>query len=324
VNIIVIRRVCLICQFLLQVIFTLAQTDPLPSWNKGATKDAIISFVNDVSTEGSDKFVPKEYRIATFDNDGTLWCEKPLIQGLYVGYRVKKMAAKNPALRKKQPYKAILEGDKAYLHKLTEKDLVSLIIQTHTGTSEAEFDQDVREFFNTATDHNGKAMHQLLYQPQLELLQFLRDNGFRVYICSGGTIEFVRAISQEYYGIPSEQVIGTRFKYLYKDSANINDLYRQPAIVSFNDKQEKPVNIRYHIGKRPILACGNEGGGGDIYMLRYSQGNTYPSLQLLVDHDDNERESAYAEKDNKSLNWAKKYGWQVISMKKDWKRIFPE
>jgi hypothetical protein len=156
----------------------------------------------------------------------------------------------------------------------------------------------------------------------VELLQYLRANGFMTFICSGGDIDFMRPVTQQYYGIPPEQVIGTKFKYVYKDSAGVNDLVRMPAIASFNDKQEKPVNIQYHIGKRPILACGNEGGAGDIYMLRFSQGNKYPSLQLIVNHDDKDRETYYQEKDNKSLDWAKKFNWTVISMKDDWKTVF--
>jgi hypothetical protein len=132
----------------------------------------------------------------------------------------------------------------------------------------------------------------------------------------------MRVISQQYYGIPPEQVIGTEFKYVYRDSADINDIVRKPDLRTFNDKQEKPVNIQYHIGKRPVLACGNEGGAGDVYMLRFSQGSTYPSLQIIINHDDAAREFFYEEKDNKSLNWAKKYNWLVVSMKNDWKIVF--
>ncbi len=296
--------------------------DPLPSWNDGKTKQSIIDFVKDVSTEGSPKFVPAEDRIATFDNDGTLWCEKPLIQGLFAFYLAKKMIDKKPALKDKQPYKAIAENDMAFLKTLGEQDLIKLVIATHTGMTAGDFNKSAVDFFATAKAPSGKGIAELVYKPQVELLQYLRTNGFKTFICSGGDIDFMRPVTQQYYGIPPEQVIGTKFKYVFKDSAGVNDLVRMPAMASFNDKQEKPVNIQYHIGKRPILACGNEGGAGDIYMLRFSQGNKYPSLQLIVNHDDKDRETYYQEKDNKSLDWAKKYNWTVISMKDDWKTIF--
>jgi hypothetical protein len=316
------KKILLIVFITVSFLDTYAQTDPLPSWNEGALKTSIINYVKEVTTEGGDKFVPIADRIATFDNDGTLWAEIPLIQGLFIKYLIKGMLEKKPALREKQPYKAMVEKDTAYLHKLTERDVIGLMLTTHTGTSEAEFEKQVKDFFATATTANGTPVSKLVYQPQVELLNYLRANGFKTFICSGGTIEFVRVISMQYYGIPPEQVMGTKFKYVYKDTAKVNDLVRQPSIVSFNDKQEKPVNIQYHVGKRPIFACGNERSGGDIYMLRFSQGSAYPSFQLLVNHDDKDREYYYQEKDNISLNWAKKYNWNVVSIKDDWKEVF--
>ena len=297
--------------------------DPLPSWNDGSNKKAIIDFVKAVTSEGSSSFVKPEDRIATFDNDGTLWAEQPIIQVLFVFERAKQMAEKNPELKSKQPFKAVIENDKEYLKTMSEQELIKLFVGTQTGMTESEYAKEAAAFFANARSPSGKPIAQLVYQPQLELLKYLRANGFKTFICSGGSVEFMRVISQQYYGIPPEQVIGTQFKYVYKDSAGINDNVRQPGLHSFNDKQEKPLNIQYFIGKRPILACGNEGAGGDIYMLRFSQGNSYPSLQLLVNHDDRDREFYYQEKDNKSLDWAKKYNWHVISMKDDWKRIFP-
>lgn len=308
--------------FLLVPFLLFAQTDPLPSWSEGALKTAIINFVKDVSTEGSDKFVPAEDRIATFDNDGTLWAEQPLVQELFMFFRTREMVAKNPALKAKQPFKAVVENDMATLKKMKESDLIKFFVATQTGMTESEYTKSATAFFESAKTPSGKSISQLIYQPQVELLNYLRANGFKTYICSGGSVEFMRVISQKFYGIPPEQVIGTQFKYVYKDSAGVNDIMRQPGLHSFNDKQEKPVNIQYFIGKRPIFACGNEGGGGDIYMLRFSQGNSYPSFQMLVNHDDKEREFYYQEKDNKSLNWAKKYNWHVISMKNDWKQVF--
>ncbi len=297
--------------------------DPLPSWNEGDNKKAIIDFVKAVTTEGGSSFVNPGDRIATFDNDGTLWAEQPVIQLLFVFERVKQMAEGNPALKEQQPFKAIIENDREYLKTLSEADVIKLFVATQTGMTESEFAKEAARFFSSAQSPSGKPISQLVYQPQLELLNFLRANGFKTFICSGGSVEFMRAISQQYYGIPPEQVIGTQFKYVYKDSSAVNDIVRQPALHSFNDKQEKPLNIQYFIGKRPILACGNEGGGGDIYMLRFSQGSSYPSLQLLINHDDKDREFYYQEKDNKSLDWAGKYNWHVVSMKNDWKTIFP-
>ncbi len=303
---------------------TIVAGDPLPSWNEGENKKAIIDFVSKVTTEGSASFVKQEDRIATFDNDGTLWAEQPIIQLLFVFERARQMATVEPALANKQPFKAIVENDKEYLETLSEDDVIKLFVATQTGMTESEYAREAAGFFSSAQSPSGKPISHLVYQPQLELLNYLRANGFKTFICSGGSVEFMRVISQKYYGIPPEQVIGTQFKYIYKDSAGVNDIVRQPGLHSFNDKQEKPMNIQYFIGKRPILACGNEGGGGDIYMLRFSQGSSYPSLQLLVNHDDKDREFYYQEKDNKSLDWAKKYNWNVISMKDDWKRIFRE
>ncbi|HEY9258922.1 HAD family hydrolase [Chitinophaga sp.] len=300
-----------------------AQEDPLPSWNNGTVKQSVISFVKDVTNEGSDKFVPIEDRIATFDNDGTLWAEKPVIQALFAMFRVHRMVAANPALKNKEPFKAVMENDKSYFAKAGEKGLLELVDITHTGMTAPEFEKEVRLFFETVKHPSlGVPLAKVLYQPQLELLNYLRMNGFKTFICSGGTVDFMRVISRSYYGIPPEQVIGTEFKYRYVDSAGVNDIYRMSGIRTFNDKQEKPVSIQYHIGKRPILACGNEGGEGDVYMLRFCQGSSYPSLQLLVNHDDGQREFQYEEKSNKSLNMAAQYHWQVISMKNDWKTIF--
>jgi hypothetical protein len=315
--------------FVLLIIFcgpiataSFAQDDPLPSWNNDSLKASILAFVKSVTTDGTSTFVPIEDRIATFDNDGTLWCEKPLVQGLFAIYRAKKMVAKNPSLKQKQPFKAIASNDMNYIKSMSEQDLIKLVAVTHTGLTEEEYEKDVAEFFANAKAPNGKSIADLVYKPQVELLQYLRANEFKTFICSGGTVDFMRSISAKYYGIPPDQVIGSTFVYVYKDSAGINDIYRTPKLNTFNDKQAKPVNIQYHIGKRPIFACGNEGGAGDVYMLRFSQGGKYPSYQLIVNHDDKDREYYYQEKDNKSLNWAKKYGWNVVSMKGNWKTIF--
>ncbi|HRI20254.1 MAG TPA: HAD family hydrolase [Panacibacter sp.] len=300
-----------------------ATTDPLPSWNEGALKQSIISYVTGVADSTSKNFIPAADRIATFDNDGTLWAEKPLVQELFAFYRVKKMIAANPALAKKQPFKAVVEKDAAYFHKGGEKALMELVIATHTGMTEADFENDVKDFAATAT-YPGRnvPLKNITYQPQLELLNYLRANGFKTFICSGGTIEVIRSISSAYYGIPKDQVIGTSFNYVYVDSNN--SILRKAGLNSFNDKAAKPVNIQLHIGQAPVFACGNEGGAGDIAMLKYSQSSTYPSFQLIVNHNDSTREYFYQERDSASLKAVSKNNWHVISMKDDWKKVFRE
>lgn len=297
--------------------------DPLPSWNDGALKKDIIAYVEKVTKEGSPDFIPVESRIATFDNDGTLWAEKPYVQELFAFYKVKKMVEANPALAQKQPFKAVVEKDKTFFEKGGDKALIELVAATHTGMTEDEFEASVNDFFKTA-QYPGKnvPVKQIRYQPQLELLNYLRANGFKTFIVTGGTVEVVRAISQDFYGIPKDQVVGTSFKYKFDDAKNA--VLREPALDHFNDKEGKPVGIQLHIGQRPVFACGNEGGAGDLAMLRYSSGSKYPSFQLIVNHNDSIREYNYQEKDNLSLNTAAKYKYHVISVKDDWKKIFPD
>lgn len=297
--------------------------DPLPSWNDGTLKSDIIAYVEKVTKEGSPDFIPIKDRIATFDNDGTLWAEKPYVQELFAFYRVKKMVEANPALAQKQPFKAVVEKDKTFFEKGGDKALIELVAATHTGMSEDEFETSVSDFFKDAK-YPGKNIPVKLirYQPQLELLNYLRANGFKTYIVTGGTIEVVRGISEDFYGIPKDQVVGTSFKYKYDNAKNV--VLREPALDHFNDKEGKPVGIQLHIGQRPVFACGNEGGAGDIAMLQYSQGNKYPSFQLLVNHNDAVREYSYQEKDNASLNAAAKNKWHVVDMKKDWKKVFAD
>ena len=302
---------------------TAAGGDPLPSWNDGALKSDIIAYVEKVTKEGSPDFIPEQDRIATFDNDGTLWAEKPYVQELFAFYKVQKMVEANPELAKKQPFKAVVEKDKTFFEKGGDKALIELVAATHTGMTEDEFETSVADFFKGAK-YPGKnvPVKQIRYQPQLELLNYLRANGFKTFIVTGGTIEVVRGISQDFYGIPKDQVVGTSFKYKYDGAKNA--VQREAALDHFNDKEGKPVGIQLHIGKRPVFACGNEGGAGDIAMLTYSQGNKYPSFQLLVNHNDSIREYSYQEKDNASLNAAAKNKWHVVDMQKDWKKVFSD
>lgn len=295
--------------------------DPLPSWNDGPLKQSIISFVKAATDSTGKGFIPKIDRIATFDNDGTLWAEKPFVQELFAFYMVKKMVAKNPALAQKQPYKAVLANDKAYFAKGGEQALIQLIGATHTGTTEDEFEASVNDFFSKVV-YPGRnvPLKQITYQPQIELLNYLRANGFTTFICTGGTVEFVRGISMQLYGIPKYQVIGTTFKYKFINSSRT--IMRQQAIELVNDKSGKPAGIQRAIGQRPVFACGNEGGSGDIAMLKYCQSSKYPSFQMIINHDDGAREFAYQEKDNASLNAAAQNKWHVVSMKNDWKTVF--
>jgi hypothetical protein len=299
------------------------QNDPLPSWHEGDVKHSVLQYVKNVTDAKSPDFIPAADRIATFDNDGTLWCEKPYVQELFMFYVAKKMAKEKPLLREKQPFKAAIYHDEDYFVKGGEKAVASLLFATHTGVTEEQFDISAREFFTSAVyPRLNVPINKIVYQPQIELLDYLRVNGFKTFICSGGTVEFVREISREFYGIPPEQVIGTSFQYVYTDSNR--SIFRKPALGSFNDKEGKPVNIQLHIGRRPVFACGNVGGAGDIAMLSFSQQSKYHAFQLLINHDDEKREFAYSEKDNVSLQAAEKNHWKVVSMKRDWKKIFPD
>jgi len=305
---------------------TAQDIDPLPSWSDGPTKSAILQFVKDVTETGGPKYVRPEERIATFDNDGTLWCEQPVVQAVFALDGVKKQADKHPEWREQQPFKAAIEGDKAYLeqdyHK-GGKGLMQIIAVTHTGMTQKAFADSVKDFFKSARHPKFNVPYTAVaYQPMVELLDYLRANGFKTYICSGGGIHFMRVISEEAYGIVPENVIGSHGKAAFELRDGKWAIVKKPEIGLINDRAGKPVGIDLHIGRKPILAAGNVRSGGDIAMLAYCQSNKRPSLQLLINHDDAEREFAYREKDNASLNAARKHGWVVVSMKRDWKRMF--
>ncbi|HYI92970.1 MAG TPA: HAD family hydrolase [Bryobacteraceae bacterium] len=305
-----------------------AVSDPLPSWSDTATKKTIMAFVEKVTTASGPDFVTPEDRIATFDNDGTLWAEQPIIESLFAMHRLKTAAEKTPSLKSKQSFKAFLEDDKKYLGSLDHDELLNALLQlimvAEANTSREEFQASAAEFMKTATYPKPAPMpvKKATYQPMIELLEYLRANGFETWLCSGGTTDFMRTISQEYYGIPTQQVMGTRFKQQYKEINGRLAIWRLPQIESINDKYEKPVNIALNVGKRPSFVAGNVRSGGDIGQLSYSQGRSGPSFQLLINHDDAGREFAYQEKDNASLNAAKAGNWTVVSMKNDWKQIF--
>jgi len=299
--------------------------DPLPSWSDGLVKHSIEQFVIDVTTEGGDDYVPRAQRIAVFDNDGTLWSETPWVQGLFLQQMIRKAAGRHPSLREEQPYKAALEHDREYFETGGISVMIAAVIAARVELSSDEFDAEVAEFFATARHPDlDLPFSQTVYQPAIELLDYLRANGFKTYICSGGGIDFMRVISSDFYGIEPDQVIGTSYE---KELQKIDGrwvLRSTGDLGSLNNKEQKAVNIDLHIGQRPLLVMGNEGGAGDIGMLSYSQGRKGPSLQLLINHDDETREYAYAEDDNASLNAAQENGWIVISMKDDWSAIYPQ
>ncbi|MBR8829251.1 MAG: haloacid dehalogenase-like hydrolase [Gomphosphaeria aponina SAG 52.96 = DSM 107014] len=301
-----------------------AQTpDPLPSWNEGTVKTAMIEFVESVTTKGSPNFVEVSQRIATFDNDGTLWPEQPLIQGMFVLEKIKQMAAADPTLKEKQPFQAALAGDLEYIKAAGEQAIMELVAAVHSNKTEAEFTTEAQAFFAQGVHPTLNLPYtQLAYQPMVELLEYLRANGFQTWICSGGGIDFIRIISEEMYAIESQQVIGSSVKKEFREQDGNWVMWRIPELNSFNDKEVKPVNIDLHIHQIPIFAAGNVRSGGDIAMLTYVGSNNLPSFQLLINHDDAEREFVYQEADNASLNAAQENAWQVVSMKNDWKNIF--
>ncbi|RKG99410.1 haloacid dehalogenase-like hydrolase [Corallococcus sp. CA053C] len=300
-----------------------AKADPLPSWNDGPVKQSIVGFVSRVTTEGSPDFLPVEERIAVFDNDGTLWQEKPAVQGAFLVERVRALADKDPSLRKKQPYRAVLEGDVDAVMAGGEKAVMELFAATHANMTQEQFQAEVRGFLKTARHPKlGVPYTQLAYQPMLELLQYLRDNGFQTWISSGGGIDFMRVFSEQVYGIAPQQVIGSSLAETYEQRGGRDVLWREPRVDHVNDKEGKPVGNDLHIGRSPVFVAGNVRSGGDIAMLGASRQRRGPSFQLLIHHDDAAREFAYEEKDGASLRAAKEGGWTVVSMRDDWKTVF--
>lgn len=297
--------------------------DPLPSWNDGATKQAILAFVEGATDPSSVRYIEPADRIATFDNDGTMWCEQPVVELAFTLARLKKMAVVDPSLKERQPFKAALEGDYAYIEKAGITVLLQLIVLTHSNLSQEQFEAEARDFFKTARHPKFDVPYpQLAYRPMVELLEHLRGNGFQTWICSGGWMDLMRAFTPETYGIPPQQVIGSSLKEKWMLRDGKYTLWLQPELLAICDHDGKPVNIDLHIGKRPVLAAGNVRTGGDIEMLRYCQGRAGPTLQLMVNHDDAVREFEYGEKNNASLDAAKANGWTVVSIKNDWRCVF--
>ncbi len=316
-----------IAAILLVVVPALAQTDPLPSWNDTAPKAAIIEFVKKVTTENSPDFVPEPERIAVFDNDGTLWVEHPMYTQLAFALdRVKTEAASHPEWKDKQPFKAALEGDMKTLAAAGEKGLVELIMATHAGMTTGEFQKIVTDWIATARDPRFKKPYtDLVYQPMLELLTYLRANGFKTFIVSGGGIEMMRPWSEKVYGIPPEQVVGSSIKTQFEIKDGAPTLFRLPQINFIDDKAGKPVGINEHIGRRPIAAFGNS--DGDLEMLQWTTLGGTPGFGMLIHHTDAEREYAYDRNTefgrlDTALDAASVNQWTIVDMKADWKQIF--
>ena len=304
-----------------------AQADPLPSWNDTAPRQAILSFVQAVTTEGSPDFVPPSERVAVFDNDGTLWVESPIYtQLVFAMDRVRALAPDHPEWAETQPFQAVLENDLAALSATGEKGLIELIMATHAGMSTEAFEAVVTEWMATARDGRFKRPYsELVYQPMLELLAYLRANGFETFIVSGGGIEFMRPWTEAVYGIPPQNVIGSSIKTELQMIDGKPVLMRRPEVDFIDDKAGKPVGINAHIGRRPIAAFGNS--DGDYEMLEWVTKAEGRRLGMIVHHTDAAREYAYDRDSHvgrlaKGLDDAPAQGWTIIDMAADWGRVF--
>jgi phosphoserine phosphatase len=305
-----------------------AHSDPLSSWNEGAAKARIVGFVQAVAEQGGKDYVPPADRIAVFDNDGTLWSEQPAyFQLLFAIDRVKALAPKHPEWKTRQPFKAVLEGDMKALAASGEKGLLELVMATHAGNTADEFADTVKDWLATARHPKFKRPYtDLVYQPMLELLAYLRANGFQTYIVSGGGIEFLRVFAEDRYGVPPQQVIGSSVKTKYEGRNGRPAIVRLPQIDFIDDKAGKPVGIHKFIGKRPIAAFGNS--DGDFEMLEWATAGPGARLGLLIHHDDAEREFAYDRKSHVGrldggLDEGPQRGWTIVSMKSDWRTVYP-
>jgi phosphoglycolate phosphatase-like HAD superfamily hydrolase len=329
----IVRRTFFVLLFVVGIVAShtsaFAQTDPLPSWNDGAAKKSITDFVARVTTQG-EGFVPIEQRIATFDNDGTLWTEQPYyFQLAFALDRVKAMAPQHPEWKSKQPFRALLEGDKQALAAAGKDGLLQIMTVTHTGMTVEDFTKTVLEWTATAKHPRFNRLYtELVYQPMLELLAYLRANGFKTFIVSGGGVEFMRPWTERVYGIPPEQVVGSSGVVKFEMNANGKPELMKLAKVEFvDDGPGKPVGINRFIGRRPIFAFGNS--DGDLQMLQWTMAGQRPHFAGLVHHTDATREYAYDRQSkigklDKAWDEATAKGWTVVDMKQDWNKVFPE
>jgi len=303
-------------------------TDPMPSWNDTAPKKAIVTFVEKVTKEGSPGFVPVAERIATFDNDGCLWSEQPMyFQAFFIFDRIKQLAPHHPEWKDKEPFSSVLKGDIKSALAGGEHALIEMGMATHAGTTTEEFEKIVTDWITTAKHpKTGRLFTEMVFQPMIEVLSYLRANGFKTFIVSGGGIEFMRPWAERVYGIPPEQIIGSSIKTKFGMRDGQPVLVRLPEINFVDDKAGKPVGIQMHIGRRPTAAFGNS--DGDLQMLQWTAAGKGARFMLIVHHTDAEREWAYDRKSkighlDKALDEAFNRGWNVVDMKKDWKVIYP-
>jgi phosphoserine phosphatase len=318
----------LLTAVMISLIGTQAQSDPLPSWNDSASKKAIVDFVEQVTTKSSPGFVPAPERIATFDNDGTLWAEQPMYFQLFFALdRVKAIAPLHPEWKDKEPFASLLKGDVKSAIAGGEPAVAQIIMATHAGMTTGEFEQIVKDWIAAARHPvTMRPYTEMVYQPMLELLAYLRENGFKTFIVSGGGIDFMRPWTEKIYGIPPEQVVGSSIKTRFEMRDGKPVLVRLPEVNFIDDGPGKPVGINEHIGRRPIAAFGNS--DGDLQMLQWTAAGPGARFCLYVHHTDAEREWAYDRKSqigrlDKGLDEAKVKGWTVVDMKNDWKCIYP-
>jgi phosphoglycolate phosphatase-like HAD superfamily hydrolase len=316
-----------LASFLALAAFLSAQADPLPSWNDTPAKKAIIEFVEGVTKKGSPDFVPKPERIAVFDNDGTLWSEQPMyFQVFYIIDRVKELAPQHPEWKTEEPIASLLKGDIKGVQSTGMEGLMKLVAATHAGMTTEEFTESVSKWISSAKHpKTGKPLTKMIFQPMVELLAYLRANGFRTYIVSGGGIEFMRPWTEKTYGIPPEQVVGSSLKLKYEVKNGKPVLMKLAEIDLVDDHAGKPVGIQSHIGRRPIFAAGNS--DGDFEMLEWTTAGDGQRFGLLVHHTDAEREWAYDRESSfgrlaHALDEAPGRGWTVVDMKRDWEEIF--
>ncbi len=302
--------------------------DPLPSWNDTAPKKAVVAFVEQVTREGSPSFVPVPERIATFDNDGTLWSEQPIyFPQAFTFDRIKALAPQHPEWREKQPFKAVIEGDIKTVFAADIQTLLQLESATHAGNTTEEYEQLVKDWLVSAKHpKTGRLYTEMVYQPMLELLAYLRANGFKIFIVSGGDVEFMRPWTEKVYGIPPEQVVGSSMKTKFELRSGTPVIVLLPGISFIDDNGGKPLGINEHIGRRPIAAFGNS--DGDLQMFQWTTAGIGARFALLVHHTDAKREWAYDRASSivhldTALDEARAKGWTVVDMKNDWKIIYP-
>ena len=307
----------------------IASDDPLPSWNDGQNKHAIVEFVSAVSDPDNKNFVPSNERIAVFDNDGTLWAEQPLyFQLLFAIDRIKELAPDHPEWKHTQPFKAVLENDLESALSGGTHSILELVMASHAGNTTEEFADIVRAWLASARHPTSNRLFtEMVYQPMLELIDYLHANEFKVFIVSGGGIEFIRVFSEQVYDVPPERVVGSSIKTKFDPRNGAPVLVRLPEMNFLDDKEGKPVAINQHIGRIPIAAFGNS--DGDLQMLQWSDTSKHPSLQVFIRHTDGEREWAYDRESHigrldKGLDEANKKSWTIVDMKNDWNRIFPK